>query len=95
MAGSFHFLLASGMKDIEIFIMLFTGSKNIDCHEDMSLRIWYFIRVNRVFLGILIFIFQNLSPRLFMIFTRGFRRHKGDAKNIAKNIAKKTFFSDF
>ena len=55
---------------------------------------WYFVRVNRVFqgvfLGTLIFKFQNLSPpRVFMIFTRGFRRHKG------ADIAKKTFVADF
>ena len=48
----------------------------------MSLRSWYFIRVNRVFqgvfLGILIYQIQNLSPpRAVKIFTRGFRRYKG------------------
>ena len=54
----------------------------------------YFVRVNRVFqgifLGILIYIIQNLSPpRVFKIFTRGFRRYKG------ADIAKKTLGADF
>ena len=62
--------------------------------EDMSLRSGYFIRVNRVFqgvfLGILIYKIQNLSPpRVFKIFTRGFRRYKG------ADIAKKTLGADF
>ena len=73
--------------------MLFTGSKNI-FHEDMSLRSWYFIRVNRVFqgvfLGILIFKFQNLSPRVFKIITRGFRRYKG--ADIAKKCSLPIFY---
>ena len=59
----------------------------------MSLRSWYSIRVNRVFqgvfLGILIYKIQNLSPRVFKIFTRGFRRYKG------ADIAKKTLGADF
>ena len=43
-----------------------------------------------VFLGILTFRFQNLSPpRIFKIFTRGFRRYKG------ADIAKKTLGADF
>ena len=62
-------------------------------HEDMSLRSWYFIRVNRafqgVFLGILIYKIQNLSSRVFKIFTRGFRRYKG------ADIVKKTLGADF
>ena len=70
--------------------MFFTDKKILIFHEDMSRRIWYFIRVKRVFqgvfLGILIFDFQNLSPpRVFMIFTRGFRRHKG-ADIAKKNV---------
>ena len=53
-------------------------------HGDMSLRSWYFIRVNRVFqgvfLGILSYKIQKVSPpRVFKIFTRGFRRYKGAA----------------
>ena len=60
----------------------------------MSLRSWYFIRVNRVFqgvfLGIFIYKVQNLSPpSVFKIFTRGFRRYKG------ADIAKKTLGADF
>ena len=47
------------------------------------------MRVNRVFqgvfVGILIYKLQNLSPpRVFKIFTRGFRRYKG------ADIAKKS-----
>ena len=61
----------------------------------MSLRSWYFIRVNRVFqgvfLGILIYKIQNVSPPrvLLAIFTRGFRRYEG-----ADN-AKKVYGADF
>ena len=74
--------------------MLLPDQKILIFHEDMSLRIWYFICVNRVFqcvfLGILIYKIQNLSPpRVFKIFTRGFRRYK-DAE-----IAKKTLGADF
>ena len=60
----------------------------------MSLRIWYFIRVSHVFqgvfLGILMYKIQNLSPRVFKIFTRGFRRYKG-----AVIARKKTLEADF
>ena len=45
-------LLASMIKDIEIFVVIFTGSKNMIFHEDMSLRSWYFIRVNHAFQGV-------------------------------------------
>ena len=60
----------------------------------MSLRSWHFIRVNRVFqgvfLGILIYKIQNLSPpRVIKIFTRGFRRYEG------AGIAKKVYGADF
>ena len=43
-----------------------------------------------IFLGISIYKIQNLSsPRVFKIFTRGFRRNKG------ADIAKKTLGTDF
>ena len=73
--------------DIEIFIMLFTGSKNIDFsrrYVPKKLEFWFW------FLGILIYKIKNLSPpRVFKIFTRGFRRYKG------ADIAKKTLGADF
>ena len=82
------------MKDIEIFIILFTGSKNIDFSRSMSLRSWYFTRVNRVFqgafLGTLTYKIQNPSPpRAFKTFTSGFRRCRG--AGIAKKHWKPIF----
>ena len=88
------FLLAYVEGHRDLHNVFYRIKKILIFHGDMTLRSWYFIRVNRVFqgvfLGILTYKIQNLSPpRVFKIFTRGFRRYKG------ADIAKKTLGADF
>ena len=59
----------------------------------MYIRSWHFIGVIRVFQGVflemVIFKFQNPSPRVLRIFTHGVRRYKG------AEFAQKTLGADF
>ena len=71
--------------------MLFTGSKNIDLSRRYVPKKLAFYtcesRLSRGFLGILIYKIQNLSPpRVFKIFTRGFRRYKGAVIILRKKV---------